>query len=142
MLYDIAGHRAQSRVTRDRWSTPRALGLKPESPRISDRNHGPSDTGPSGPGQMVDRGPRNPGPSRPRPLVDPGGPRTQVLDGRDSGWTPQDLGPVPESPWTAGRPRGPSDKGPNHTGQLVYPAGTRTWVESCGKLEELAGFWT
>lgn len=141
-LFDIAGPRVQSRVARNTWCTTRAFRHGPECPRRAGRNHRPSDMGPSGPGQLVDRGRTDPGPSRPGPLVDPGGPRTQVRDAQENGWTPQDLGPGPESPCTVGRPHRPSDKGPSHTGQLVYPAGTRTWVESCGKLEELAGFRT
>ena len=77
-LVNTAGHRAwaqdtrdsrstqgpqtRTRVTRQSWSTPRALVHRPESPWIAGRTCGTSVLGPN----------------LSRPLVEPGGPRTQA----------------------------------------------------------------
>ena len=110
-----------------------------ESPGTGGRRCRHSDPGPSHPGQMVE--PASPrtrsrvvrdkwtlhelghGRESLRQLVDPAVPRTMARVARDSWWTPQDFGPGPVSPGTAGRPGSPSDQGLNCPGQLVDTAG-------------------
>ena len=128
MLFHSAGPRAQSRVTQESWSTPRAIkqgpsrrgrlvhpvGYGPEhdSPMRAGRNRGPSDQGPSGQGQ----------------LVDTEFPRTQVRVTRDSWSTPRSLGLGPEAPGTSGRAHEAQGTVPSCLGQLVHPVGPRAWA--------------
>ena len=100
-LFDTAGPRAQSRVTRDVCSTPRAIGLCHKSPRTAGRPHRPSDTSQSHPGLLVELGAKRPKREMPGKAVDPAG-----------------HGPRPKSPGTAGRTRGHSDPGTSRPGQL------------------------
>ena len=51
-LVDSAAPRIQSRVARECWSTPRALGHWPQSPEISGVPRGASEPGASRPGQL------------------------------------------------------------------------------------------
>lgn len=123
---DRAGLWTRANIARDIWSTPRAVGLEcdlrghlvePTCPRTqarvpgtAGRPRGPSDSGPSPPGQ----------------LVDPAGPRTRARVPRDSLSTPHARGPGPESPGTGGRPCGTSDPGPSSLGKLVDTASIQT----------------
>ena len=100
-------HSAQARVTWGNWTTPWAHGPTHESPGSTCRPRGPSD----------------PGPSRPGELVDHAGPRTIAREARDIWSTPRDLGPQRESPSRAGRHRGPSDTGLSRPGELVETTG-------------------
>ena len=123
---DTACPWTRARVPRDRWATlwdlsrarvpwkswliPRAFRPRPESPRTFGRNRGPSESGRSHPGQ----------------LVDPDGPRARARVTRDAWSTPQCFPPGPELPGTAGRPRVHSVPGTSHQGQLVDTAGLQT----------------
>jgi len=85
-------HSAQARVTWGNWSTPWAHGPTHESPGRTCRPRGPSDRGPSRPGE----------------LVNPAGTGTRPQVGRDIWSSPQALRHGPESPRRAGRQCGPS----------------------------------
>ena len=85
-------HSAQARVTWGNWSTPWAHGPTRESPGRACRPRGPSDRGPSRPGELVNRAGT--------------GARPQV--GRDIWSSLQALRHGPESPRRAGRQCGPS----------------------------------
>ena len=119
MLFDTAGPQARARVAPGSWSKSRAIGPERASPRRAGRNRGPTDTAPSGPGQLVET-------ADPRALAQatqdhklnsrtlghepessemaghPQRPTTQALDARESYSTPRALGHSPESPGTAG----------------------------------------
>ena len=111
-LVDTTGRRAWAQVTRDCWSTPRALGRGPESRRIVGRTRRPSDLSPSCPGHLVD-------------YV---GPQTWAGVARNTWSTQWALGPGPEAPGTDGQHHGPSGTGPSRPGQLVDPAGHQAWA--------------
>ena len=100
-LVDPAGPLTRARVAWKSWSTPRALGPEPKSPRTAGPARATSGTGPSYPGQLVDavdfghacetrrcvgrpRGPSDPGPRRPGQLVDTTGPWTLARIARES----------------------------------------------------------
>ena len=137
---DLAGHRAQTRVTQDAWSSPRYVQPWPKSPRVPCRHRGPWARAkvirvawrtP----QYVRPGPKSPrkagrprgfsdlGPSRPGWMVDTADCRTWAGDPLDNCSKLRVLGHGPESPGTPGRPREPSDKGPSGSGLLVDPGG-------------------
>ena len=107
MLVDTAGPGTWSRVARESWLTPRALGTRPESPGSACRTQGLTEPGSSPPGQ----------------LLDTAGPRTRARVAQECTSTVQDHGPRPESPGAAGRPRGPWDMGPIRPAQMVDSAG-------------------
>ena len=100
----------RARVAQECWSSPEDLGTGHESPGLGGRHRGLRDTGPSGPGM----------------LVDTAGPGTWSRVARDSWLTPRALGTRPESPGSACRTHGLSEPGSSPPGQLVDTAGPRT----------------
>ena len=125
-LVDPVGLRTWTPVTRDSWSTPRALGWKCVWPRTAGQKSRTYDQGASHPGK----------------LFDTAGPKAQSRVTRDTWLTPRALrhgpespqragqpwalGPRPKSPGNAGIPRGPSAPSAKCPGQLVDPVGPRT----------------
>ena len=106
-------------ITRESWSTPRALGPGPESPWCADPTCGTTDLFPSHPGLLVNPAVHRtqaqvarvswwtlralgPSSSHPGELVDPVGPRTQARVARQSWSFPQALEHGPRSPGTSG----------------------------------------
>ena len=59
--------------------------------------------------------------------------QTRARIARDSWSTPRALGPGPESPGTADRPRGPSDPSANGTGEVIDLGGHRTQAARAGQ---------
>ena len=110
----------QRPVTRDSWSSPRAIGQMREWPRTAGQYLRPSDPGQTHPGH----------------LVEPVGPRARARVTRDSWSTPWVLefghespgkaGQTFGSPRTEGGHRGPSDPSMIHPRMLVHTAGPRT----------------
>ena len=123
LLVDTVGPRSQVRVTRDSWSTPRALTPKHEMPGTADPTREPSDMGPSLPGQLVDTARL----------------RAWARVPQDSLSTPQALGPGPESPGTVDRTCVYSARGPSQAGELVDSAGHRTQARF--SRESLSNMW-
>ena len=110
MVYPT-GPRTQARVSRDTWSTPRGLGYSPQLPRRAGPLRGPSGTGSSHPGCLLETAvPTN----RARVTQEnwsTTGPRTLTGVTWDSWSTPWALKPGPESLRTACRHRMLSDPG-------------------------------
>ena len=100
-------------ITRESWSTRRALGHEHESPRSAGRHRGHSDSIESLTGE----------------LVDPAGLRNHARDARESWSTARALGPGPESPWCADPTCGTTDLFPSRPGLLVNPAVHRTQAQ-------------
>ena len=142
---DPEGPWTRVRVTRDPWSTPRALGPGPTSRRTAGRHCVPSDPGRNRPEELVDTaGPRtrtespercgrHPGPSGTGRIAryrwsTPGSGGNEPESPGDCWSTPQAVGPGPESPGTAGQHRGPSGTGPSRPGHPVDPAGHQAWA--------------
>ena len=96
-----------ARVARDIWLNTRALGHGRESAGRAGPPCGPSDTGASHPGQ----------------LVDPTGSKTLARVARDICSTPLASETELKSPGTAGRHCGKSDTSPSCLGQLVDTGG-------------------
>ena len=125
---DIAGPQIRARVARLRWSNPRDLGTRSESPGTAGQHREPSDTGLSRHGQLVDPAgyrsrprvlwdscsnlrPSDPSSSRPEERMDPADPRS-----------------APEAPGTAGQPRRHWNQAPGRLGHLVEPPGPQAWA--------------
>ena len=132
-----------SRVNRESWSTPWALGPGPKSPGTSGRTRRPSDPVSNHLGKLVDTArtrtqarlvqqsgskPRSLGPGHESSMkaFDSMGTTSRARISRDSWSTPRDLGHMGESPLRTGRPHGHSDPGPSRPGYLVKPTGPRT----------------
>ena len=128
-LVDPAGSRTRARVARGYWSTPRALGLKCESPGISGRLHGSSDLFPSARDswsspQVLGHKRKWPGTAdRPRMTSDPraSGP---VLLVESEG--PRAQARVSQA---TGRLHGLSDTSQSPPGLLVNPGGPQTQAQ-------------
>ena len=119
-LFDPAGTRNWARVTRDSWSTPQALGPRPESCGAAGRPGGPLDPRPSHPGS----------------LLKPVGPRTWDRVARESWLNPQAVGPGHETFGTADRTHGTSGTGPSRPGPQVELKGLRT------RARVILDFWS
>ena len=113
VMFDPAGPWTRARVTRENWSTPRALVHCPESPGTAGGHGVPNGTGPILPGLLIDpmrirtqarvsgtsgqtRGPAEPVTNRIGQLVDIAGSLTQARIVQDNWSTPPALGPVRE----------------------------------------------
>ncbi|RKM63736.1 hypothetical protein C0215_19690, partial [Clostridioides difficile] len=119
-LGDTAGHRSWARGTRESWSTPRALGDRPDSPGElvdpagrRERARVPQDSWSTpqvlGPGSVYhgtsgrNRRPSDKSVIHPGGLIDPSGPCSWVRVTRDSWLTPRVFGTGAESRGTAGQ---------------------------------------
>ena len=101
-------------------------------PRRESRNRGPSDTGPSHPGKLLDTAGSRKRARVPRGSCDPLGTRTRAGVAQAIWSTPRGLGYPPEFPGTAGPPRRPSGTGPNLPGRLVDNVVCPTKTQSPG----------
>ncbi|RKM63586.1 hypothetical protein C0215_19805, partial [Clostridioides difficile] len=80
-----------------------------------------------------------PEPSRAGEFVDTAGPRAPARVAQYRWSNPRALGPGPESPGTAGRPRGPSDTSVSPLGQLFDTRALRHGLESPGTAGQHRG---
>ena len=117
--------RTRTRITRESWSTPRACGHVPKSPRTAGRPMRPSDPSPSCPRLLVEPGVLGQSTSHPWQLFNTAAPRARSGVARDYWLTPRALVPESELRRTAAQHCGPSDHGPSHPGELVDGAGPR-----------------
>ena len=119
-------HRTRDRFNQYSWSTPGYLDAAPSRPGglVESTDPGTQRESPGSAGQHC--GPSDQGPSHPGQEVDPAGPQPRGRVVQDSCSTPRAHQQRPDSPGSAGRHCGPSDGGQGHKGLLVDTTGTWT----------------
>ena len=154
--FDLADPRTRARVTRECWSTPRALGSKRVLPGIAGRTHGPSDLGRVAGDNWwtplaLGHRPESPGtdgrtlrpsylsPSPPGQPVEPAGSLAWPRVALDPWSTPRSIRPEPELPRRAAQPSGISGKGPRRPGQLVKSGTSDQNLNRPGVLVDTVG---
>ena len=125
LLVEPAGFQTRTRGPQNYWSTPPGLGYSPQLPRTDGLPHGPSDTGPSRPGRLVDNTVRLTRVGVTRDNWSTTGTRTRTGVFWDSWSIPRAFRHGPESRRTADQPHWLSEPGTSCPGVLVDTAGPR-----------------